>query len=214
MLPPEFKLPQDFDLQREQALSDTAGTANCAAAMAAIPSSAGIMSACQRVFDMNLSRRSRIGHFRKLADTLAAGVAPYSVCAAGCSACCHIAVVLSREEAEHIGHEIGRKISIVASVAPKSEDDTRKTRDHLVQQYFGVPCAFLHNRQCSIYEFRPLACRLHFNLGHSPIMCSPAVDPDDSRVPGIDFQTFWMAALLSFGGTGEFGDIRDYFKQK
>ncbi len=49
----------------------------------------------------------------------------------------------------------------------------------------GEPCAFLdrQHKTCTVYEVRPLACRMHFSLDE-PAWCDPR-DPAEPRTPNL-----------------------------
>ncbi|HRQ48109.1 MAG TPA: hypothetical protein PK725_14235, partial [Rhodocyclaceae bacterium] len=73
-------------------------------------------------------------------------------------------------------------------------------------------CPFMHDRQCSIYEHRPIACRLHFTLDADAYFCQTTLDPADSAVPNVDLSEFWFAyAYLGIQLGSTIGDIRQFF---
>lgn len=103
-------------------------------------------------------------------------------CKAGCGACCRQPVPISVHEAEMLlrlvgGMEWERRVKVEARFADairrmqesglieamrgigKLTDENE--RRELALQYFalGVPCPFLEDESCSIYEHRPMRCR-------------------------------------------------------
>lgn len=88
-------------------------------------------------------------------------VGTVATCHAGCGACCHIPVRISEYEAAVIAARTGRKMTKVSAKAAK----------RLNQKEFYCACPFLQEGRCSIYEFRPLMCRIHFSLDDSPDWC-------------------------------------------
>lgn len=103
-------------------------------------------------------------------------------CKAGCGACCRQPVPISVHEAEMLlrlvaGMEWERRVRVEARFADamrrmqesgliegmrgigKLTDENE--RRELALQYFalGVPCPFLEDESCSIYEHRPMRCR-------------------------------------------------------
>lgn len=109
------------------------------------------------------------------AMTAQAGAIP---CKAGCNYCCKDErIPLTEREAELIVEHIEQRLdpaqkervvdSILAASAP--------TTDHA-----NVPCAFLIDERCAIYESRPLACRTYFS--HSVASCD-AFYCDKTKVP-------------------------------
>ena len=102
-------------------------------------------------------------------------------CRAGCGACCRQLVPVSEPEAVHIA-ELVRALppdrasrvrerfrtaleSLDAGLVARLHDpDANRSLDQRREmglEYFraGVPCPFLENESCSIYEQRPLSCR-------------------------------------------------------
>jgi Fe-S-cluster containining protein len=80
-------------------------------------------------------------------------------CAPGCDFCCYLPVDVLAPEAFRIAAYLQRTCSpaelatLVCRLGAQG------------QQGFGLrPCAFLANRQCSIYEVRPLVCRGYTSL--------------------------------------------------
>ncbi len=102
-------------------------------------------------------------------------------CRAGCGACCRQLVPVSEPEAVHLAElvqalppERATRIrerfraaleALGAGLTGRLRDpDANKTIDQRRQmglEYFraGVPCPFLENESCSIYQQRPLSCR-------------------------------------------------------
>jgi Fe-S-cluster containining protein len=102
-------------------------------------------------------------------------------CRAGCGACCRQLVPIGEPEALHIAELVQAlppdRAAVVrerfraalealgAGLAGRLRDrDANKSLDQrreLGLEYFraGVPCPFLENESCSIYELRPLSCR-------------------------------------------------------
>ena len=97
-----------------------------------------------------------------LADKIAAAVAPHAVCKKGCTHCCHIPVAMTQTEANLIAEQIGR----IAQPVPPSDAQVSG------REYgYHVPCTFLKDGNCSIYERRPFACRVHLNLDDDKLLC-------------------------------------------
>lgn len=156
----------------------------------------------ERIIAENASARSRFRKLRNLADRVNEVMSPRSACTRGCSACCNIAVSISAFEADLIGQAIGR--------TPRKVPGTLDAQ-RIQAAYFGTPCSFLKNGECSIYEHRPLECRLHANIGHSPALCSTDVPIEESSVPNLDFQPFHIAYVALTVDQRGLSDLRDYF---
>lgn len=73
--------------------------------------------------------------------------APKLECKKGCSHCCHVPVLVTAVEAFYIQEKTGIEANIV-----KRKKEKCRVPD-------GSPCPFLKNDACSIYEYRPIACR-------------------------------------------------------
>jgi Fe-S-cluster containining protein len=143
----------------------------------------------------------KIRFMRQAADLMgeaAKGVAP---CADKCSHCCHIPVLMSQTEADLIGKETATKVT--------------KTKYNLSSntQYVGVPCPFLKAKRCSIYEYRPMACRVHFTMDRDNLLCE--------LVPGANIKAPYfnnlpiIQQLVKVLGQDEayrHADLRDFFK--
>jgi Fe-S-cluster containining protein len=113
-------------------------------------------------------------------------------CAKGCAACCSYLVPLSAPEALCMGRELGSlaessdqitaraltdaagKILASWHESPFAQDDSGDSSDggdiEAVGRWYAsleLPCAFLSEGACTIYDKRPLACREHAVLGTS-----------------------------------------------
>lgn len=91
-----------------------------------------------------------------LLDDLYSFLRKYVPCKMGCSYCCHIEVSISSLEAAYIQKQTNRKL------APNNQ----------ATEFFGTPCPFLDNSNCSIYLDRPFVCRRHHALFDDPKWCS------------------------------------------
>ena len=131
-------------------------------------------------------------------------------CKKGCNDCCKLLCTCTFAEALLIADTLLRrsdeewdawlpKLRAAAQEAdfPEVDNDT----------YFKkkVPCVFLKDGACSIYEIRPAACRLHYVLT-PPENCSP--DAPTIKIQSPDFrpleQMIWKVSKQvldeSFGG--------------
>lgn len=114
-----------------------------------------------QVVTMKGTREDKIKALYKIADKIGAATKQYAACRQGCSHCCHIPVAVTQTEANMIGREIGRPALQVHKAPSPSADGYGYHR----------PCTFLIQGSCSIYEHRPLACRVHFNLDSDELLC-------------------------------------------
>lgn len=145
--------------------------------------------------------------FWAIADEMMAFNRDDVACRRGCNHCCHTQVFLTTDEAEVIGKRIGRKPQHVA--APGRGRDDRESFD------FGYhnPCTFLIDGECSIYENRPLPCRLQYSLDVDALMCE-LTPPESKAVPYLNPHPYLMAFLQMLGVPEVrpvLGDIRDFW---
>lgn len=122
-------------------------------------------------------------------------------CKRGCSHCCHMAVAVTSEEARMMGQAIGRKPRRAKPRAHYNDVDSSPNN----------PCTFLVNNECSIYEHRPLACRVHYSVDIDGLLCS--LERKGFRAPYFNLQIYW-AAYVCICGTAKGADIRDYFARE
>lgn len=161
-------------------------------------------AAFNRVIGLNVSQRAKMERFLDVASDLSQAVRPFTACKSGCSHCCNIAATITGTEAQIIGKAIGRKPKKLVDGV-----DYEETRD----KWFGVPCTFLKRGRCSIYEVRPLACRLHVSLADNPSFCEIEVPSGESIVPQINLDQINLAHAQIFHGD-VWADVRDFFPPK
>ena len=116
-------------------------------------------------------------------------------CKPGCSFCCHQQIEIMESEKPVIIDYIKLKINIEEKEKIKNDLNIwlnffdENTPDNKILNGFDIfldfrkkcakqvlKCPFLINNLCSIYEVRPLACRVHYVL-HNPELC----DKDKER---------------------------------
>lgn len=157
--------------------------------------------AFMKVLELNIAPRAKMKRFFEAADALCEVVLPFSACTHGCSYCCNIAVTMTTTEAGIIGKHVGRK--------PKVLTDRPDIMGNIMK-YNSTPCPFLKRGKCSIYEVRPVACRVHFNMADTPEACdtsTPAQTPmlNNNAIDAILFRAYRDEI---------WGDIRDFFPAK
>lgn len=114
----------------------------------------------------------------ELVATAAAGLTP---CQAGCSHCCNIGTLVAEPEAIAIGKAIGRTPAnvpaerVTRALASMQGDDGMKqaeaVRELVNSEFYGVPCTFLVEGRCSIYQHRPMSCRYLVNFDTDALLC-------------------------------------------
>lgn len=133
-------------------------------------------------------------------EELSIAIAPFVACGRGCNACCHYNVHLFPLEAELIEKRTGIK----RSKGPNPSFD-----------FTGIPCVFLRDGQCSIYEVRPMVCRKHVALTNTAYWCAPERS-GSIQLPLANFSEVNAAFehILQKDGRHEPSDIRQQFDLK
>lgn len=154
----------------------------------------------------------RIRLILEAADAWAAQVAPLAACRRGCDACCLLPVAITSAEARVIAAATGRPMIIPTGARKISEAVADPVEIERLATYNGRapgPCPLLQDGQCSAYDARPAACRTHFSMADTSLLCQ-VVDGAPADVPYADsrqFQAFAMAMQLN----ETLADIRDFF---
>lgn len=148
------------------------------------------------------TRTQRISWVRKGAATIGLIAGDVAACTRGCSACCHIPVMLLASEAQHIAREIGRSLLNVPDEKRNAEPPSWRGEGHA--------CPFLVAGECSIYEHRPIACRTHFNLDRDAYLCEHQESVE--QVPNLDVSDFSVASVSILMGADDYvAELRDFF---
>jgi Fe-S-cluster containining protein len=141
---------------------------------------------------------------RKLADSAAEAIAPFTPCAKGCSACCHNPALLSEMEAMLVAQATGAKLATPRRVFDPAGGEA--ARREYFSHYTGVACGFLKDGACSIYADRPMVCRVHHSIESSPAGC------DRGRQPAaVDLTEIFVADLQMMGRMMIYADLREFF---
>lgn len=149
------------------------------------------------------STTSKIIRLRELAGELAKATTGVVACRAGCSHCCKMATLVSVPEAQLIAKETGRKPSVPAAY---NQFPTYQAT------YNGVPCTFLKDGQCSIYAYRPFACRIHYTMDSENTLCE--ITPGVKVIaPHLNVNEYDMVYCETLGPAHQmkFADIREFF---
>jgi len=143
-------------------------------------------------------------------------------CKAGCGACCRQMAPVSEHEARQLlrlveamppqrietlrtrfkeGIEKLRDAGIIEKVANFAALPAVEDRVNLGVEYFkvGVPCPFLEDESCSIYEHRPTRCR-EYVVTSDPKHCA---DPSPDTIHRIPVPMKPSNALFQFGDGGD-----------
>lgn len=149
----------------------------------------------------NSSVRSKLGKVYALLSEVSQAADGFVACGKGCSSCCKMNVSVTSIEAERLASLTGRAMARVQHPVA-----------HAQARFAGVPCPFLVNEECSVYEARPYACRAHFSFDDTAFWCHP----DRAYVGGMGQLELGGAkeAYLHIAGCSSlrgFADIRDFF---
>lgn len=106
----------------------------------------------------------------KIADRMAKALRPHVPCEAGCTACCHMNTIIYEHEAKRLAEVSGRRMTTL----PYRPVEVVVAEG---AKYIFHRCPFLVNKRCSVYEDRPLVCRVHHSLSDSALECNPIVSP-------------------------------------
>lgn len=172
----------------------------------------GLEAEVRRLAALPASLKSKYRHFVRLADKISGAIDPHSQCKRGCAHCCHISVGITETEAELIGEAIK-----IRPTKPESSytlfDERMIDHEEFKAAHFGKPCGFLDGSDCSIYEHRPIACRLHHNLGDA-FFCRVDVPIEESMVSTLDTRSLTNALMVLMVQKKpglRLADIREFF---
>jgi Fe-S-cluster containining protein len=159
------------------------------------------------------SLEQRVIWLQRAASAWARPLEDVGACRSGCAHCCHIAVTISRVEAARLARASGRSLNMpthpVRLDALETEADVINAQETLQQLPTPSPCPFLVRKTCSVYEHRPIACRVLVNLDDDDLLCRHA-PTYSAEVPYADARAI-KALALSAQASSEFADIRDFF---
>lgn len=146
-----------------------------------------IVGVTDRILTMNASFRAKRSKLVRLANEVNRALQPQTACQNGCSYCCSMVTYIYRYEALQLAEVSGRHC---VDLPFRPHQTVIATGEALV----GKVCPFLVARRCSVYENRPMICRLHHSLNEDPEDCDLSVplsakkmvamyDPDFVEVP-------------------------------
>ena len=130
----------------------------------------------------------RLFWLRELSKNFARAVAPEAACRSGCAGCCFQPVMISQAEAEVIAKETKQALQTPPEwrIDPPSE-------------FVGQRCTFLgEDNRCTIYESRPMACRLLFNMDRDELLCQ-IVPGSAAKVPYANAMQYQMLVVEAHG---------------
>lgn len=164
---------------------------------------AHVVSLPKRITQISARPVIRLKEVLNTADQIFDHAGKFAACARGCGHCCHVSVPITQFEARFMGENLGIiPVELKQSVKHKLSD-------------FGshTPCPFLKQGECSIYEHRPLTCRMHMNFDADNYWCLHEnwLKPD-AEIPRPTIQPLIDAYHMTISSAAPIlGDIRDFF---
>lgn len=127
-------------------------------------------------------------------------------CGKNCSECCKMAVAITDSEAELLIHGAKQnkvRIDLERLKAQKSFNlgdwhTLHKDRRH---------CVFLKNNQCSVYDYRPHACRYHFKLDNAK-ECNILKYPDKSFAYWLPVEMYVISIAITILGNTDYMPVK------
>lgn len=104
-----------------------------------------------------------------------------SSCKEGCDACCHQLLVIDSIEGLEIAFELLAQRKDLTALKGRLHRQAHEFqnvhgRDRTVYYKARVPCVFLQDHRCTMYERRPAGCRTYV-VGSPAELCDPALNP-------------------------------------
>ena len=162
-----------------------------------------VTSLPKRISQMNARTSVKLQEVLRTADLIFAHAGQFAACARGCGHCCYVHVPIADFEAQYMGDHIG--------TAPVT---LKQSIHHDRMEFSGnTPCPFLSNEECSIYEYRPLTCRMHLNFDIDNYWClHENWNKPGAAIPRPDIHPLMAAYHLLSGKVPPIvADIRDFF---
>jgi uncharacterized protein len=162
-----------------------------------------VTSLPKRIAQMNARISIKLQEVLRTADLIFAHAGKFAACARGCGHCCHVHVPIADFEAQYIGDHIATKPAAL-----------KQSIRHDRMKFSGkTPCPFLKNGECSIYQYRPLTCRMHLNFDIDNYWClHENWNKPEAVIPRPDIHPLMDAYHQLSGKTGPVvADIRDFF---
>ncbi len=164
---------------------------------------AQVVALPQKIHNMNARPIIKLKEVLTTADKIFDHAGKFAACARGCGHCCHVSVPITEFEAQFIADGIGVKPT---AVKQSKRPDISSFGTH-------TPCPFLVNGECSIYEVRPLTCRMHMNFDQDNYWClHENWQRPEAEIPRPNIQPLEQAYhMLPAKKQAIVADIRDFF---
>lgn len=141
------------------------------------------------------------------------------ICSRQCNACCYQYLATSQEEAMLV-LKVARKRNLVPSLKALKYQSRFRTPEQYWSRYGKrTKCGFLDPKQgCTIYKYRPLACRALLSMDASPKLCEPDENGKPRQVKYLynEPSEIVMSALLNLAvidGTDPFVNYEELRKK-
>lgn len=160
-----------------------------------------------KIISMNASFRVRHNRLEQLADRVNAALAPLTACRQGCHHCCSMVTLIYRFEAVRLAEITGRKMVEVP----------HRPREQVIQVNCLRPlqqCVFVNDGNCSVYEHRPMICRLHHSLEPDAERCRALLSGHTNPVMQYDpdfVEEPYHALVLAMRPREPWGPITEFF---
>lgn len=122
----------------------------------------------------------------------------FTSCKRGCNFCCHDNIILSEFEADYLKHILRGKFR----PNKRRLKIQKKAKDFMKLPWAMRGCSLLNkNGECTIYENRPLVCKLHNSTG-DPIQCKVDLtgkSGEHGQLYSLDAEALQMALLMVSG---------------
>jgi Fe-S-cluster containining protein len=159
------------------------------------------------------SASQRVVWLHRAASAWSTPLQAVAACSQGCSHCCNTPVTISSLEADLIDRRTGSKPAKPAHAVRLQDfpdlDQAIPALQALTAQWQGVPCPLLQDGACSVYDVRPMACRLLINLDDDDLLCR-LVPGQAIPVPYANSQKLKAMFLLA-QPAAPLADIRDFY---
>jgi Fe-S-cluster containining protein len=166
---------------------------------------AHVTSLPKRITQISARPVIRLKEVLNTADQIFDQAGKFAACARGCGHCCHVSVPITQFEARYMGENLG--------ITPV---ELKQSVKHELSEYGShTPCPFLANGECSIYEYRPLTCRMHMNFDRDNYWClHENWQKPEAEIPRPTIQPIIDAYHMTISSVAPImADIRDFFPQ-
>lgn len=166
------------------------------------------------IMQQRSTTKRKIIRLREVADRAINLVSPNTPCKKGCTYCCYQAVPVSLRHAQLISEKVGvPHKSLDYEPTLKNPESTDKRLKDNIYKYMRTPCPFLGvEGECTIYDVRPMPCRLHHVIEMTPERCDLFTGVDDSRCTDLGWIQL-AETMVDMQEQSSLADIREWFPE-